>query len=44
MENAENLTILKNELRLICEQLTKQMDKLDDTTTKTDVKKAKLAC
>lgn len=44
MENSENLAILKNELKSICEQLTKQMDQIDKTPVKTDSQEAKIAC
>ena len=44
MENAENLAILKNELKTICEQLTKQMDQIDNTAAERDSQEAKLAC
>ena len=44
MENADNLTILKNELKSICEQLTKQMDQIDNTPAKADSQEAKIAC
>ncbi len=44
MENAENLNVLKNELKTICEQLTKQMDQIDNTAVKKDSQEAKIAC
>jgi hypothetical protein len=44
MENAENLAVLKNELKTICEQLTKQMDQIDNTVVQKDSQDAKVAC
>ena len=44
MEKAENLTILKSELKSICEQLTKQMDQIDNTVAKKDSHETKVAC
>ena len=44
MENAENLAVLKNELKTICEQLTKQMDQIDATAAKKDSQDTKVAC
>lgn len=44
MENAENLAVLKNELKTICEQLTKQMDQIDATVAKKDSQDTKVAC
>ncbi|MGK7370032.1 MAG: hypothetical protein ACNS64_07435 [Candidatus Halalkalibacterium sp. M3_1C_030] len=44
MENAENLNVLKSELKAICEQLTKQMDQIDNTVVQKDSQDAKVAC
>lgn len=44
MENAENLAILKYELKTICEQLTKQMAQIDNTAVIKDSKETKVAC
>lgn len=43
MENEENLAVLKEELKMICEQLTKKMDQLDNKTA-AEIHQAKLAC
>ena len=44
MENAENLAVLKNELKAICEQLTKQMDQIDATAASKDSQDTRVAC
>lgn len=44
MNNAENMAVLKNELKTICEELTRQMAQIDDTAVKTDSQEAKVAC
>ncbi|WP_282958213.1 hypothetical protein [Halalkalibaculum roseum] len=44
MENTENLAVLKNELKAICEQLTKQMDQIDATAATKDSQETKVAC
>lgn len=38
MDRDENLTILKDELKTICEQLMKQMDQLDGAAVATETK------
>ncbi len=44
MENEENLAVLKDELKSICEKLIKQMNQLDSVSVPAETQEAKLSC
>jgi hypothetical protein len=44
MENQENMTILKDELKTICEELIQQMHQIDGIKVPAERQEAKASC
>lgn len=44
MEKEENLTILKDELKTICEELIQQMHQIDGIKVPAEPQEAKMSC